>query len=93
MYQIYVEQLTGQRFVGDEDVVTMKLAVLNERMGATGKLSLKEYCDILQLKQFGNSDIFKVPKNVMFLFRPSEIGGVPITVIEAEQVDYMKGDV
>lgn len=88
MYQIYIEQLSGLRFVEDEDVVTMKLAVLNNEMCKNGYLDADRFYKTFDLEPQFPDVKFLVAKNMMFMFRPTFVGDVPVVAIGIEKVDY-----
>ena len=88
MYHIYIEQISGMRFVEDETIVTAKLAILNKNMTERGYLEADEFYKTFNLEPQFPGVKFTVIKGMMFMFRPTHVGDVPVVAIEIEKVDY-----
>ena len=84
---IFVEQLSGQTFVADLDVVKMKLAIINERMGRQGCLSTHTFFRLLGIEPRSPDVVLTVLKGVLFDFYPSKIGEADVVVIGIDKVE------
>lgn len=87
MYRIFVEQLSGRRFIEDLDVVRVKLAIINSKMGETGELSTDYFFKMIGIKPLIPDVTYTVLKGVMFQFYPSNIGGVDVISIGIDRIE------